>query len=275
MKVLILVKTYPSISTKYGETVCTAGITEDGKWVRIYPLTYRKMPKECRFDKYDWVEIDLVRNYSDFRPESFRPNSFNGIKVVGHIEADGGTWHNRRKYVLQNVYKNLKKLIEEAKTKEICTSLAVFKPTKFIDFTFEEASRDWDKKKLHYLESVKLQGSLFENENENDIESFEVVDKVPYKFSFEFEDDAGTRSKLMIEDWEIGMLYWNTLKGCNGDEKQACEKVKEKYFEDFAKTKDYYFYLGTQKIHHKVSPNPFIIVGDFRPKFIEPSLFDE
>ena len=72
-----------------------------------------------------------------------------------------------------------------------------------------------------------------------------------------------------------GALYWNTLKDCKGNEKGACEKVREKYFEDFAKTKDYYFYLGTQKKHHFVSPNPFIIIGDFRPKSIEPSLFDE
>jgi hypothetical protein len=273
MKVLILVKTYPAISSKYGETVCTAGITEDGKWIRIYPLPFRKIPTECQFKKYDWIEIDLKHNESDFRPESFRPNSFNDIKVVGHIEADGKSWYERRKYVLKNVYTNLAKLIKEAKAKEICTSLAVFKPTKIVDFTIEESTRNWDKKKLHYLESVKLQGSLFENENEHDIENFEVVDKVPYKFSFEFEDDSGVRSKLMNEDWEVGALYWNTLKDCKGNEKEACEKVREKYFNDFAKTKDYYFYLGTQKKHHFISPNPFII-GDFHPKFIEPNLFD-
>ncbi len=275
MKVLILVKTYPAISSKYGETVCTAGITEEGKWIRIYPLPYRKAPKECQFKKYDWVEIDLVPNKSDFRLESYRPNSFDDIKVIGHIEADGGAWYERRKQVIKNVYTNLEKLIKEAKTKEICTSLAIFKPKKIIDFTFEEASRNWDKKKIQFLESVKFQGSLFENENENDIENFEVVDKVPYKFSFKFEDDSGKNSTLMMEDWEVGALYWNSLNACNGNELIACEKVKEKYFKDFANTKDYYFYLGTQMRHHFVSPNPFIIIGDFRPKFIEPSLFDE
>jgi len=41
MRVLILVKSYPEISKTYAETVCTAGITEDGKWIRIYPLPYR------------------------------------------------------------------------------------------------------------------------------------------------------------------------------------------------------------------------------------------
>ncbi|MYF20247.1 MAG: hypothetical protein F4218_06430 [Synechococcus sp. SB0677_bin_5] len=32
------VKTYPTLSQKYGETVCTAGVREDGSWMRLYPL---------------------------------------------------------------------------------------------------------------------------------------------------------------------------------------------------------------------------------------------
>jgi hypothetical protein len=42
-KVLISVKTYPTLSTKYNELVCTAGFLEDGSWVRIYPWFYKKM----------------------------------------------------------------------------------------------------------------------------------------------------------------------------------------------------------------------------------------
>ncbi len=73
---------------------------------------------------------------------------------------------------------------------------------------------------------------------------------------------------LMIEDWETGMLFWNSLVRHNGDEQKACEDVKKKYFDDFAKTKDYYFFLGTTKLHHYRAPNPFVIIGDFRPKNI-------
>lgn len=39
-KVLITVKTYPAISTKYDELVCTAGFREDGSWIRIYPVQF-------------------------------------------------------------------------------------------------------------------------------------------------------------------------------------------------------------------------------------------
>ncbi len=274
MKVLITVKTYPALSTKYGETVCTAGITEEGKWIRIYPLPFRKLDYDKRFNKYDWVELDLQKNTNDFRPESYRPVNFEEIKDVGKIEADGDTWKDRRKYVLKNVYTNLAKLIKEAKDKNVCTSLAVFKPTKIHKFTYEKTDREWDSKKINFVESEKRQLNLFESENEEDIENFEVVDKLPYKFKYEFEDDSGKISNLMIEDWETGMLYWNSLKSCDGDERKACEKVKEKYFDNFVKTKDVYFYLGTTKQHHFTSPNPFVIIGAFYPKPItQPGLF--
>lgn len=268
MKVLITVKTYPAISVKYGETVCTAGITEEGKWIRIYPLPFRKIDYNNRFKKYEWIELELIRNTKDFRPESYRPKNFQNIQSLGEIKPDGNTWEERRKFVLKNVYTNLSTLIRDAKDKSKIISLAVFKPNKILDFKIEEVSRNWDTKKVRALEMENAQGNLFQNEDEDDIEAFEVVDKVPYKFSFVFQDDSGKESTLMIEDWETGMLYWNSLKRYDGDENKACEDVKKKYFDDFAKTKDYYFYLGTTKLHHYTAPNPFVIIGDFRPKHI-------
>lgn len=276
MKILITVKAYPSISKKYGETVCTAGITEEGKWIRIYPIKYRLLDYEKQFVKYEWIEIDLVRNVSDFRPESYRPQyiDLKDYKSFGVIKADGKFWTERKEYILRKVYYSFSELIKEAKDKSKCTSLATFKPNEIIDFVYEEVDRDWNNKKLDSINSKKSQMSLFDNENENDISKFEVVNKLPYKFSFIFSDIEGSKHKLMIEDWETGMLYWNSYIRHNGDEKLACEDVKKKYFVDFAKTKDYYFFLGTTKLHHNVAPNPFVIIGDFRPKpEIDESLF--
>jgi hypothetical protein len=270
VKILITVKAYPAISRKYNETVCTAGLTEDGKWIRVYPIPFRQLNYEKQFRKYEWIELDLDRNKSDFRPETYRPTDLflKGMVSHGIIKADGDIWAERRKYILKKIYTNLDQLIAEAKNKYICTSLAVFKPARIINFIYEETSREWKKEKLDYLESKKLQLNLFDNQNEDDITEFEVVDKVPYKFSFRFEDEAGKESTLMIEDWETGMLFWNSLIKHKGDEKKACEDVKKKYFDDFASTKDYYFFLGTTKRYHYTAPNPFVIIGDFRPKYV-------
>lgn len=77
----------------------------------------------------------------------------------------------------------------------------------------------------------------------------------------------------MIEDWEIGALYWNCLKRENGDEKKAVEMVKRKYFTEFSQ-KDIYLFLGATKQFHGWAKNPFVIVGVFYPpKEKQQSLF--
>lgn len=269
-KVLITVKTYPAISGKYEELVCTAGFTENGTWIRIYPIQFRKKSFDEQYKKYDWIELDLVKNKSDFRPESYRPYSHDTeIKILDHLDTKGN-WAERKKFTLGKIYYNLSELIAEAQNKNICTSLAVFKPTKILDFTIEEVEREWDKTKLAKLEAERLQGNLFQ-QPEN---PFEVVQKLPYKFCYFFEDNQGKKSKLMIEDWEIGQLYWRCLAKHEGNESKAVEDVKKKYFDDFAKTKDLHLYLGTSQKHHYVSHNPFMIIGTFHPKLeIQGSLF--
>lgn len=258
-KVLITVKTYPTLSAKYDELVCTAGFREDGTWIRIYPVPFRKKSYNEQYKKYDWIEVDLVKNESDFRPESYRPHSHESkIKITGHIDTDKN-WEQRKQIVLGKIYYNLTELIAEAKDKNICTSLAVFKPTKILEFTAEQVEREWDKEKLSKLNQL----NLFETNAEG---KFEVVQKLPYKFSYVFTDNRGKKSQMMVEDWEIGQLYWNCLARHEGDEGKAVADVRKKYFDDFAKTKDIHFFLGTTQVHHYVSLNPFIIIGTFHPK---------
>ena len=261
-KVLITVKTYPAISSKYDELVCTAGFLEDGRWIRIYPIQFRKKSFEEQYKKYDWIEIDLVKNTSDFRKESFRPISYDTeIKILDHLDTKGN-WLLRKEIVFKNkIYLDIEELISEAKNKEIMTSLAIFKPTEIIDFTAEPGEREWDKKKLEKLKQER--SNLFAQEEED---LFEVVKKLPYKFSYILKDCNGRQSKMMIEDWEIGQLYWNCLSQQEGNEMEAIKKVKSKYFDDFAKSKDLYLFLGTSQVHHFTGRNPFMIIGTFHPK---------
>jgi hypothetical protein len=267
IRILITVKTYPTLSTKYEELVCTAGIREDGSWIRLYPIPFRKKPYHEQYRKYEWIELDVVKNKSDVRPETYRPYSEETeIRVVGKIGTEHN-WQLRKQVVLQKVYTNLNQLIKEAKDRRICTSLATFKPTEIIDFTWKPVkNREWDRKKLSMLN----QFNLFTKQDNN----FNVVKKLPYKFSYTFVDDSGKKPTVMIEDWETGQLYWNCLKRYD-DEKKACEKVREKYFDEFKNEADLYLFLGTTKVNHFRAPNPFIIIGTFHPKkVIQPDLFE-
>ncbi len=259
-RVLIAVKTYPTLSERYDELVCTAGFLENGSWIRIYPIPFRKLDYKQRYKKWQWIELDLDKNTSDFRKESFRPaNIDNEIKIVGKIGTENG-WAERKSIVLKNVHYNMEELIKEAKDPQIGTSLAVFKPKKIVDFVWEETTREWDKSKLDAVYANQAQQSLFE-ENKK---IFNVVKKLPYEFSYIFISEDGKERKLMIEDWELGMLYWNCLEKANGSEQVACEKVKEKFFTEWLK-KDLYFFLGTTLKFHNVGSDPFIIIGTFYP----------
>jgi len=116
-KVLLTVKAYPLPSRSYGELVCTAGVDEDGNWVRIYPVPLAFLNSE-EFKKYTWIEIDLIKREKgkDFRPESHSPANLDlsDIEVVG-VLGTGHEWAERRKYCLREVYTSLRKLWEDAK----------------------------------------------------------------------------------------------------------------------------------------------------------------
>jgi hypothetical protein len=268
-RVLITVKTYPTLSRKYGETVCTAGIREDGSWLRIYPVPFRRLEEEEQYSKFDWLECDLVANPKDPRPETRRPVDPAQLRLVGHVDTARG-WRERRRLVLNTarVYSNLQELIEGAKANKV--SLAVFKPTRVKDFIWEEDDREWDPGRVAAFRDLSRQGHLFADESWR--ETFKLIPKLPYNFSYRFEDDAGRASELQILDWEIGMLFWNCLKDC-GEEGEALEKVRAKYFDAFLKT-DLHFFLGTTQQFHFVAPNPWVIIGVFPiPHEAQASLF--
>ena len=269
-RILITVKTYPTLSKKYGETVCTAGIREDGTWVRMYPVPFRRLDEQQQYSKYDWLDCELTRNTSDPRPETFRPSNPDQLVAVDHIGTERD-WAERRRLLLKTakVYDRLDDLITEAKAN--VTSLAVFRPTKVLGFTWEEEDRNWDDKKLKQIRTTYSQYELYEDNAWR--KTFQIIPKLPYSFSYKFEDAAGRQSELQVLDWEAGALYWNCLRNSDGDEQQALTKVRQKYFDEF-KDKDLHFFLGTTQQFHFVAPNPWVIIGVLPIPFeIQDSLF--
>jgi hypothetical protein len=140
-------------------------------------------------------------------------------------------------------------------------SLATVKPKEFVKLDIKPDDREW---KPQVVEGLK-QYSLFDQRQDKTSRELEVVRKLPYKYYYHFltEGDSKPR-RLMIEDWEIGALYWNCLAKTEGDEEAANELVRKKYEQEFFE-KDLYLFLGTTKANHIRSPNPFVIIGVFYP----------
>ena len=144
--------------------------------------------------------------------------------------------------------------------KQNVMSLAVFKPTRITDFVWEEEERAWEAAKLAEMRNKANQGEIFAEEAWR--QTFAVIEKLPFSFSYRFEDDSGKTSELQVLDWEAGALFWNCLRSCHGDEQAALKKVRQQYFDTFMQ-KDLHFFLGTTQEFHFRAPNPWVIIGVF------------
>ncbi|MBK8989248.1 MAG: hypothetical protein IPM39_24820 [Chloroflexi bacterium] len=271
-RVLITVKTYPNPSPKYDELVCNAGFLESGEWVRIYPIKFRALPYEQQYSKYSWIELDLVRRSQDLRLESYSPKRGidEEIKTVRQVSTGKKQdWRERKRYACREVFTSMTELIVLAKTANVWKSLATVKPKEIVKFEVEADERDWKPQIRDSLRQMSLFGSPSSQGRE-----LNVVQKLPYKYYYHFltEGDNHPR-RMMIEDWEIGALYWNCLAQTEGDEVAANNLVRQKYEEEFS-NKDLHLFVGTTLANHIRAPNPFVIIGVFYPPVIQQLGFD-
>ncbi|MCK4850511.1 MAG: hypothetical protein KAT11_04125 [Phycisphaerae bacterium] len=248
VKVLVTVKTYPLPSESYGELVCTAGVREDGSFIRLYPIDYRMRPYGQWYDKYQWIELEVEKNQKDPRPESFRPMPGTTITRIGKPILAKNNWAERKQYVLAKGVQNMCEL-EQSPLGE--RSLAIVRPSQVLDFTAEPCERDWKPKFKKLFEQKKLFGP-----------QQKPLEKIPYKFSYSFKCEAPSCKghTKMIEDWETAQLF-RKMRDKHGEE-LAIEKVKETFLcRMCAPQVDTHFFVGTI-----LQYNAWVILGVFWPK---------
>lgn len=259
-RVLVLVKTYPNPSAKYTELVCTAGLLEDGSWVRIFPVPFRCYDEYSRYSKYQWIECDLYKAENDTRPESYHlDTSSSGIVLREKVGTDDG-WELRRRLILDRtrIFTRKSELVEASSANR--TTLAVFKPTS-VRLVFNRAKAEPADPKLEAaIRSNLAQRDLFDEAAGR--KDFKLAEPLPYEFRYVVTDADGAESRLKIIDWELGALFLRQRQA--KDEKRAVEDVVEKYgtrFLDTSKT-DLHLYLGTMFRFQKMGvDNPWTIIG--------------
>ncbi len=270
LKVLITVKTYPIPSSKYDELVCTAGVDSDGNFARLYPIDFRDLPYSQQYRKYQWIQVNAEKHKGgDVRKESYRPDC-DSIRMLGEPipTKRGGDWSDRAEYVLQKESRSMEDLKEQQRLDK--TSLGIFKPKEIYDLTISEDDADWNEGFKHALAQARLW--------ENRTVSREPPRKVPYKFHYHFTcDDSECRShRMMIEDWEVGALFWR-LVDQGMEQPEAAEKVKRKFLDEICGSKkDTRFFVGTILAH----PTSWVVIGVFYPRirergFEQLGLFDQ
>jgi len=241
VKILIVAKTYPYPSSKYREIVCTAGVMEDGSWIRLYPIDYRYRNYSQWYKKYQWVEVDVIKYKHDRRIETHKPIS--ELRLLNIVND----WTERKHIILKGGTRTACWL---AKQNHENISLSIIKPRKIIDFIWEDDAKEWESWQTQKMSQL----GLF------DANKPKPLEKIPYKFSYEYlcEDDQCQKHKMIIADWEINALYRNMKS--KYDEKTALKKVKEKFIDDLWRKRDLYFILGTTSRFYT-----WIIIGVFYP----------
>lgn len=247
-KILILVKTYPNPSQKYEETVCTAGITEDGNWIRLYPLNFRRARRDQQFKKYQWVSVGLAPKGADgdSRPESRTPDT-ETLTLLNVLETQHDkNWTARRKLIDSLPQRTLKECEQIYAYNR--TSLSVVVPQEIMDINVESNPVEPGDETIDFK-----QIDLFGHQSL-------PLTRLPYKFQYIFrcrDDDKPHR--IMIEDWELGTLFLKMRR--DHDEQTAIQKVKDKFLGELCSpNKDTRFFMGTHSRWGK-----WLVLGVFYP----------
>jgi hypothetical protein len=247
-RVLITVRTYPVPARKNIEVSCTAGVTSDGNWIRLFPVPYRLLDYDKRFAKYQWIEVSVTKAAQDLRPESYKLN-VDTIKICEQVDTSNGSWRERKKLLKPLVRQSMCQIRNERDTNNWPT-LGLFRPAKIDRLIIEPDSAEWTPQQLANLD----QTMLFQSSPS------EKLEKIPHKFKYQFRcSDQSCRGHTMsCTDWEMAESYRRWRDQYDEEWEIA---LREKYEEELVKKRDLHFYVGTVHRH----PTEWIIVGLFYP----------
>ena len=198
-QIYLLVKAYPEKSKKYGASICTAGLTTEGDWVRVYPidLGYYFINKGM-LKKWNLIEADVKEASEKLkRKESHKINE-HSIKLIDDSLTKLSTsktkkqkiWENRNAVILPHLDKSIEEL--NIHKSQDHTSLGIIKPKKY---QFKIRKR---------IDEIKVIKSNFVQKT-LDGYKIKIPDQIEKIFSYKFScDDPNCKGHDMIcEDWEL------------------------------------------------------------------------
>lgn len=245
-RALIAVRTYPVPSAKSIEASCTAGITDKGEWIRLFPVPYRLMDDEKRFSKWEWIEASVLKAH-DPRPESYKINP-DSIAVGKSVGPEDG-WRARCA-ILNSLRSPSMCQLRRERDGRGAPTLGFFRPHSIKRLLIEEVTPDWTADQLAILK----QDTLFQKAPEHTLE------KIPFEFRYEFrcaDAECGGHS-MLCTDWEMGEAY-RRWRSQYGDHWEAA--FRNRFEKEMIDKFDTHFFVGT--VHQ--FPSSWIIVGLFYP----------
>lgn len=207
-RILIWGKTYPELSIRHIETVCTAGVLETGQPLRLYPITYRYLSGE-RFGLYQWITAGISKNPNDARPESYKIDC-ESISVGEKLPTTSDEWGLRAEFIFRDKswqFASVDELLEAQRTKR--TSIGIVTPRAITrveaadrseeEFqTFEEKFRDLRKR----VEAERAQLDMFEQATPPEMKRLEFL-KARVIVSWLCQSSSCSGHKMQVLDWGL------------------------------------------------------------------------
>lgn len=220
-------KAAPETGQAHGETVCVAGIDVYGNWHRLYPMPFKLLRNDQRFNRWDVISTRWRGAApKDMRLESKRVD-YKSIVKVGEVKASERHEFARRAIVTS--------LTEE---KEKGRSFALIRPNnpKFIIRKLTDIARS---KSQARRDALLSQTDMFSGDN-----TILTRDVAPYSFHYQFEHEGNVLTHTCI-DWETERTFfkWRDQYG----EEATLRMMHERWGEDMPE-RGIAFAMGTHRV---------------------------
>jgi hypothetical protein len=235
-RVLIVVRTYPVPATNGAEVSCTAGITVEGKWIRLFPIPYRFLDPDSQFSKYHWIDVNIRKAPNDARPESYKIDR-DSIQIVRFVGPQRG-WRARKDLVYP-LRAHCQCCLNAAWEAHHQPTLGFFRPKSILRLEIEETSPEWTPDEL-----AKLHQELPPMFGDDARRPKKPLEKIPFIFRYVFtcDEPACHSHTMMCADWEMASLYRNCRREY-GDKWEP--RFRQKYEATMIQKLDTQFFVGT------------------------------
>ena len=245
-RILVLVKTYPTPSTKSIEVTCTAGVDSRGRLIRIFPIPFRLLDDDKQFKKFQEIKADIWKS-SDPRPESYKINH-DSIEVLGDPLPTVRNWEERWARV-EHLKSCCMCCLQREQREHGSPTLGFFKPHQIRKLTLRDASTEWTEAEINKLGQQSLWSQ----------EELLQLEKIPYKFVYHYfcphNDCSGHHQSCT--DWEMSQAYRQWRRRYRTDWES---KFRNRFEKEIIEKFDTHFFTGTVHQH----PNNWMIVGLWR-----------
>lgn len=253
LRALIWAKTYPELSRKHAETVCTGAVDEDGRPIRLYPVPLRYLQGAQQYSIGDIVEVRASRNPKDNRPESYRiePDS---LTIVRRVPTDQQEWAARREWVFRDSswhFESLGRL--EAARQHNATSMGLVRPGAVERVYLRAKSAAARKEFEEKWESVTSQADLFLPEYKA-LEFLPQEIRIVWRCAMPCEKCASRPHDMMVLDW--GLLELARRDGSWEKARQKLEVISNLIEYDFR------LFIGNFFLHQQT----WGVIGLWYPK---------